>query len=861
MDGIRLAADDARVETHEPNEPAPRATSSPRAGFERYSDRTRSPHMSVHRSPSVVDAQSAMAVVLVAVVVGLGVGGVAMSTGSAVGVTSPQLFEQQPETAVHFEPASDTVDSGGSTTYDVVVEDADGGVGVYDFTVDVDDPGIASIADVSPAGSPGGAATDVSVAENGSSATVDAARTNTNDTGRVTIASVTVTGDDVGSSDVRLSVDALETEDGEAYAVTDTNGTSISVEAPPEPADFRVTSLNGPTSTTVPASASVTTDTTIGDGGAVAGGATAVGGAAVVGGAAGAGGTTSEDGFDVSVDVTNDGEERGTRLIEFRLDHDGDGRPDADETVTVRYVSLEAGETGTVTFETLDASGLDPGEHTYGVFTGDDSATASVAVEEPPEPARFQVTNLSTPTNVTVPASTTVVENATGANGTTVVENATGANGTTVDGPVADGASVADDTTPEDGFDVSVNVTNRGDENATRTVEFRVDHDGNGRPDADEAVTERNVSLDAGGSETVTFDDVDARALGPGEHAYAVYTDDDSATATVTVETAPAPETAVSLRPDATTVDEGDTATYDVVVGTADGGVGAYDFTLAVDDSRTASISDVDVPGDPAAETTNLTDDGASLDATARLSDTNESGNVTIATVTVEGDAVGTSDIGLTMNALGTDANESYNVTETTGASITVESTGGSGWSPSPDPEPADEPAYTREEISQAKYGTDIGNLSDETAGKVQAIYNRQPFPDGTGPADIRTRDEITDDRYGYEFEELDRETTVEVQNAYDEQFGSLPSDPATSRDDIARSKYGIDFANLSAETAGEVQAIYNRQPFSDGMGPSDVRTREQIAEDRHGRAFDELSREEILEVQNGYDEQFAGGR
>jgi len=54
----------------------------------------------------------------------------------------------------------------------------------------------------------------------------------------------------------------------------------------------------------------------------------------------------------------------------------------------------------------------------------------------------------------------------------------------------------------------------------------------------------------------------------------------------------------------------------------------------------------------------------------------------------------------------------------------------------------------------------------------VQAIYNRQPFPEGTEPADIRTRDEIANDRYDYDFDEVSRETTLEIQNDYDAQFG-----------------------------------------------------------------------------------------
>ncbi|MFO8115863.1 MAG: PKD domain-containing protein [Halorubrum sp.] len=78
---------------------------------------------------------------------------------------------------------------------------------------------------------------------------------------------------------------------------------------------------------------------------------------------------------------------------------------------------------------------------------------------------------------------------------------------------------------------------------------------------------------------------------------------------------------------------------------------------------------------------------------------------------------------------------------------------------------------FTLDEIAQAKYDRDFAELSTETAGEVQAIYNRQPFPEGTEPADIRTRDEIANDRYGHDFDDVSRETTIEIQNDYDAQF------------------------------------------------------------------------------------------
>ena len=74
-------------------------------------------------------------------------------------------------------------------------------------------------------------------------------------------------------------------------------------------------------------------------------------------------------------------------------------------------------------------------------------------------------------------------------------------------------------------------------------------------------------------------------------------------------------------------------------------------------------------------------------------------------------------------------------------------------------------------EGSQATYGYKFPDLSTEAAGEVQAIFNHQPFPDGTEPTDIRTRDEIANERYGHDFDDVSRETTIEVQNDYDAQF------------------------------------------------------------------------------------------
>ena len=379
-----------------------------------------------------------------------------------------------PETPVSIEPESATVDEGEEATYEVVVPNADGGVGAYNVTVSVDNPDVASITDAAAEGNPSEETTTVSIADDGSSADVVAALADTDDTGNVTIATVTVSGDNDGTSDIGLSVDALGTEAGDSYSVSDVSGATITVEAAdeddddddspepePEPANFQVSNLNAPDS------------------------------------------ATQGDAIDVSADVTNDGDQEATQTVEFRLDIDGDGTLNDDEALTSQGVTLDGDETQTVTFEDLDTSGLDAGDYTHGVVTDDDSTTATITIEaadeddddddspEPePEPANFQVSNLNAP----------------------------------------------DSATQGDAIDVSADVTNDGDEEDTQTVEFRLDVDGDGTLGGDEALSSQEVTLDGDETQTVMFEGIDTSGLDPGDYTHGVVTDDDSATATITID-------------------------------------------------------------------------------------------------------------------------------------------------------------------------------------------------------------------------------------------------------------------------------------------------------------------------------------
>lgn len=124
------------------------------------------------------------------------------------------------------------------------------------------------------------------------------------------------------------------------------------------------------------------------------------------------------------------------------------------------------------------------------------------------------------------------------------------------------------------------------------------------------------------------------------------------------------------------------TTTVDVVVDAADGGVGAYNVTLAVADPATAEITGIELHGDPAEETarTAVAADGSSATAVAALADTNDTGSVPIVTVTLRGVEAGATDLDLTVTALGDERGHSY-TTDARGAELTVGagSSGGGG--------------------------------------------------------------------------------------------------------------------------------------------------------------------------------------
>lgn len=132
--------------------------------------------------------------------------------------TDATLSVVENQVDVVFEPTTNDVQVGSEITYEVVVDGVDNDVSAYDFTIALGDITVAEISDAELVAF-GGALGDVSITEDGSSVSFEEAVGDQNiDSEEFTIATVTVSGTEIGETTLTVNEDAtIADDDGDEY--------------------------------------------------------------------------------------------------------------------------------------------------------------------------------------------------------------------------------------------------------------------------------------------------------------------------------------------------------------------------------------------------------------------------------------------------------------------------------------------------------------------------------------------------------------------------------------------------------------------------------------------------------------------
>ncbi|WP_135304754.1 PKD domain-containing protein [Haloarcula amylovorans] len=280
------------------------------------------------------------------------------------------------------------------------------------------------------------------------------------------------------------------------------------------------------------------------------------------------------------------------------------------------------GDDSTATGQSVSHAYSSPGDYTVQLTVTDDdgastTATTTVSVSEAPDPATLQVTSLNAPSSAT--------------QGDTVTVEAV--------------------------------VENTGDMQGTQDVEFAFDGS---------VLDSKSVTLASGASDTISFT-VDTTDVAPGTYTHTVSTADDSATAELTI-TDPASEpdpgtVDVSLEPAEQSAATDDEVTYEIVV-TGTDEVGAVEGSVTLSNPDAATITGLTTSAADGNEDISVTGQSAEFTAFGLPADTSEP--VTVGTVTVSADALGDTELLLSIDHVSDQQGNGYTVDSTTGATLSV---------------------------------------------------------------------------------------------------------------------------------------------------------------------------------------------
>ncbi|WP_249191448.1 hypothetical protein [Halorubrum ruber] len=398
---------------------------------------------------------------------------------------------------------------------------------------------------------------------------------------------------------------------------------------------------------------------------------------------------------------------------------------------------------------------------------------------------------------------------------------------------------------------VAATVANDGDFRGVRTVELRLDRDGDGAFDDAETVATRSPTLRPGGEASVRFA-VPTEELEPGRYAYRVEAAGGAREGTLVVHRpASLRVEAASMTTDAVRGDrfEGSVTLRNVgdVPGTEtvrlDGPTEAFGW------NRTVTLA--------GNETAALSFDAA----TGGL----DRGNYSVAVATGNDSASETLRVRESfLKVADVDGSESADVDDDVGFTARVSNIGDAA---------ANETVEHRIDLDgdddpETVTGNRTVTLAPGERTTVEfaiAADDRERFTD---------RDLLGTHVYGVYTEDTNATGVVVVRDYYSGGGGSdsspSPSDEAetVSKDAITQEKYGLDYDEVSGETAEQVDELYERQPFANGLAVTEVLTREEIARQEFGLDvernddfdFTSIDVETQQEIEAAFDAQFESG-
>ncbi|EMA27112.1 hypothetical protein [Haloarcula japonica] len=198
--------------------------------------------------------------------------------------------------------------------------------------------------------------------------------------------------------------------------------------------------------------------------------------------------------------------------------------------------------------------------------------------------------------------------------------------------------------------------------------------------------------------------------------------------------------TSVVVQPSTDTVTVGNTTTVDIVVTSATDGVGSLDIDITSTNGSVATVSNTTVAGNP--ETVQTSQEANSVRIAATGMDTADSGSTSVVSVTLTGEAVGTSNVDLTVAAVGDEFGNAYNVTSVRDGTLTVES-GDNTTTPTetPTPTPTSTPTETPTDTDSSSSGDSNG---DDDSDDDDSDSGSSDSGDTATPTDAPTVTETT---------------------------------------------------------------------------------------------------------------------